>query len=141
MLVGTAVLSNFMRAMTIHLIIRLRFSFVAFGGRSFRPFVQGLRLCGSAAKTQRSLDSLLAVERARFAFCTRVSEVFTNGLVPVVGVKAVDMLPRIARLAVDCVAIIVREVANTLDGVGLFFYRLNLLGDVIFDRRAQGQRG
>lgn len=50
-----------------------------------------------------------------------MSKVLSNSLVPVIGVKAIDVLPSIARLAVDCVSVIIREVANTLDGVRLFF--------------------
>jgi hypothetical protein len=68
-----------------------------------------------------------------------MSKVFSNGLIPVVRVKAVDVLPCIACFAIDRVSVVVREVADTLDGVRLFFYRLNLVGDIVLD--GEGTRG
>lgn len=57
-----------------------------------------------------------------------MSKVLAYRLVPVVGIEAVDVLPRVACLAVYCVSVIVREVADTLDGVRLFLHRLYSVG-------------
>lgn len=61
-----------------------------------------------------------------------MSEVFAESLLATVWVEAVDVLPRVARVAVDRVSIIIREVANTLDRVRLFFlYRHNLAWNIV----------
>jgi hypothetical protein len=66
-----------------------------------------------------------------------VCKVLPDSLVPVVWIEAVNVLPGVARLAVDCVSVIVREVAYTLDRIRLFFRLLNGRGNgrVIFDNR------
>lgn len=69
-----------------------------------------------------------------------MSEVLPYGLVPVVGVEAVDMLPGVACFAIDRVSVIVREVAYTLDGVRLFFYHLDLVGDIVLGSGGERRR-
>ncbi|KFY86460.1 hypothetical protein V498_07498 [Pseudogymnoascus sp. VKM F-4517 (FW-2822)] len=48
----------------------------------------------------------------------------SSGLLDVTGVEAFDVLPRIAFLAVDGVAVVVEVVANALDGVWLLVNRV-----------------
>ncbi len=111
----------------------LRFLLVALGRRSLGLLICRFRLYdGHRLSRPLTLDSALDVERPRLALVTRVREVFAIGLFDVVGVEALDVLPGIACLAVDRVSVIVREVANTLDGVGLFLNRrLHLLGYIL----------
>ena len=57
-----------------------------------------------------------------------MGEVLPDSLIPVIGVEALDVLPGVACVAIYRVPVIVGEVADTLDGVRLFFDRLDLLG-------------
>lgn len=69
-----------------------------------------------------SLGRMSSIEGARFAVGTRVIEFFPRSIINTAGVKTFDMLPRIARLAVNCISIVVRVVADTLDRVWLLLY-------------------
>lgn len=66
-------------------------------------------------------------------------KVLSNGLLPVLGVEAVDVLPCVARLAVYCVSVIVGEVAYALDGIRLFLWHLDLVSDMIGNGWAPGR--
>jgi hypothetical protein len=87
----------------------------------------------SMRKTICSVDGFLSIQRARIAIRAGMGEVLTYGLFPVVGVKAFDVLPRVARLAVDRVSIIVSEGANTLDCVRFFLTPFCLRRRLILD--------
>lgn len=110
---------------------------VALGGRSLRLFV-GELLDGHSLETKCSLDGFLSVEWSWLALCTGMYKVLSNGLVPIVGVEAINMLPRVTRLTVDGVSIVVSEVTDTLDCVRLFFRCLGLWGTVFLGCWAQG---
>jgi hypothetical protein len=47
-------------------------------------------------------------------------ELVSGSIIHPARIETLDMLPRIARLAINCVPIVVREVADTLDGVRFF---------------------
>jgi hypothetical protein len=105
-----------------------RFLLVTLGWRSFGLSVRYLLLHnGHSQARSLSLSRFLRIEESRFAIDTRVSEVFPKGVFDVAGVIAHDVLPCLASFAKDRLSVIVREVANTLDRVGLFFFRSFLL--------------
>lgn len=56
-----------------------------------------------------------------------MGEILSIGFMGIVGVETFDMLPCIARFTVDGIPVIVREAADTLDGVGLFIDHLDLI--------------
>ena|ERR1700733_10486906 len=56
-----------------------------------------------------------------------MGELSAEGFFAVIGIKAIDVLPRVAGVAVYRVSVIVREVTYTLDGVGLLVSRLGLM--------------
>jgi hypothetical protein len=87
-----------------------------------------------------TLSKIYAVKtRSWLAFCTGVSKVFSNRLLPIVRVEAVEVLPCVTSLAVYRVSIVVRVAANTLDCVGLLlFNRLDLVRHIVL---GSGRRG
>jgi hypothetical protein len=70
----------------------------------------------------------LSVEWPRFALGAGVGEVFSKGIFDCVWVKALNVLPGIASIAVDRVPVIVREAAYALYCVRFFFHSLLLRG-------------
>jgi len=113
------------------LLVALGRGSLGLGGR------RGLLGDGDAESRPLSLEGLLVVERARLALVARVSKVLAARVLDIIRVEALDVLPRVARLAVDRVSVIVREAADTLDGVGFFaFYRRLDLVRAILGRSA-----
>lgn len=101
-------------------VVGFDFFLVALGRRSLGFSLERLIGVGpTGASKVLSLDGALAIENSRFAFGTRVRELVRFGLLYVVGVEALDVLPRVARLAIDREPVIVSEAADTLDGVRL----------------------
>jgi hypothetical protein len=138
MVCGMAMLSIFLwSSMAVYLqVVGFGPLLVALGGGPLRLLVRRLAFGGPVLETGCALNSFLAIKRTGFAFCTGVVKVLTDRLLSIVRVEAVDVLPRVTRLAVDCVSIIVSEVANTLNRVWLFLRRLDLSGNVALGRRA-----
>ena len=87
----------------------------------------------SMCETVSPIDRLLPVQGPRVAVGTSMCEILSDGFFPVVGVEALDMLPRVARLAVYRVSIIVRESADTLDSVWFFLTPFCLCWRLILD--------
>jgi hypothetical protein len=107
--------------------VGLRFLLLVLGWRPLWLFVGRLFMNNGMSEALSSLYCSLSVKGARLALGARVCKGIAISLFAIVGVKAVDMLPCIACLAVDRVSVIVREVADTLDGVRLLFHRLRLV--------------
>jgi len=63
-----------------------------------------------------------------------VWEVIADDFLGVVVIVALDVLPRIAFLAIDGISVIVSETTYTLDGVWLFLYRLLFANDMLDGR-------
>ena len=69
-------------------------------------------------------------------------ELFSGGIVHAAGVETLDMLPCVARLAINCVAVIVGKVADTLDGIRLLVRGLDDWQRIIRrDRRVRIESG
>jgi hypothetical protein len=74
----------------------------------------------------QAIDSRLGLQGPGFALGAGMCKVRIKGVIHIIGVIAPDVLPCIARLAVDRISVIVSEVADTLDGVRLLLDRLLL---------------
>jgi hypothetical protein len=109
----------------------LGFLLVALGRRSLGFLINVLGLHDGRPKPQRALNRLLAIQRSGLAVSTGVRKVLTDGFLPVLRVEAINVLPCVACLAVYRVAVVVGEIADTLDGVWLFLWRLHLVGDIV----------
>jgi hypothetical protein len=88
---------------------------LAFRRRPFRFLVTVI--CFNLPLALLVFDRTLAVERARFAVCTRVVEILSRRISDSTRVKAFNMLPCVTIIAVDCCSIVLVPFANTLDGV------------------------
>lgn len=71
-----------------------------------------------------SLCCVSAIKQSGLAFHARVVKVFLCGIIDAARVEALNVLPRIAGLAVYGITIVVRIIADALDGVRLFLYRI-----------------
>lgn len=138
-----AMLSIFLRSsMAVYLqVVGFGPLLMALGGGPLRFLIRRLVVGRPVLETSCALDGFLAIERTGFAVCAGVVKILADRLLSVVRVKAVDVLPRVTRLAVDSVSIIVSEIANTLDRVWLFLRRLDLSSDVALGRRTWLCRG
>jgi hypothetical protein len=134
-----AILSSSMGTLCFYL-GRFGFSLVALGWRSFRLLVSLFQR--GIPQALGPLDGLFAVELSRLAVGAGMSKVLSYCFIAVFRVETLNVLPRIACLAIDRVSIIVREIANTLYRVRLFFYRLDLVDHVVLvdgcERRGDG---
>jgi hypothetical protein len=109
-----------------------RLLLLALGWRTLGLLVCGLLLDhGHDMSRLLSLVCLLQIQRSGFAVDARMSKVFSKGIFEFIWVVALDVLPCVADLAIDRISVIVREVADTLDGVRFFLYRLLLVRDVL----------
>lgn len=66
---------------------------------------------------------MVGVEVARLAVDARVVKVLATGVLGIPRIVALDVLPRIACVAIDRVAIVVRATTDTFDRVGLLVRR------------------
>lgn len=82
----------------------------------------------------------LSINETRFTVDTRMREVFAECVLHRVWIVALDMLPAVASIAINCVSIITRKVAYTFDGIGLFFYSDVILGIACVDEVAVKER-
>jgi hypothetical protein len=103
---------------------------VALGRGTFRLFVGGRFDDWHSCPCPLACDGLLAVQGPRLALDARMCKVRTKGIFDVVGVVALDVLPGIARLAVDGISVIVSEATYTPDGVRLLLDNLLLSRDI-----------
>lgn len=102
----------------------LRLLLVALGGRAFGLLVDVVLSQLVLALLALPLVRLPAVQGPRVTVGAEVAEVIAGGLLDVTRVEAFDVLPRIASLAVDGITVVVRVVADALDGVWLLVYRV-----------------
>ena len=99
---------------------------VALGRRPFRfPVCRfGFGDWQSGRACFLSLDGLLDRQRSGLALDAGVREVVADSIVNLIRVVALDVLPRVALLAVNRVSIIVSIATDTLDRVRLLLYLL-----------------
>lgn len=117
-------------------IVKLGLLLMTFGWRSPRLLLSMLVGQSGVLELQCPLNGLFPGEGTRLTVGARVNEVWAKCLIPAIGVKAVNVLPRVACLAQYGISVIVREVANTLDSVRLFLHRLSLFCHLVLNGRA-----
>jgi len=120
----------------------LRLLLVALGWRSFLFLVCSFVFNrGDGCAGRLALDGPLSIQESWLALGTRVSKILAQSILDVVGIITLNVLPCIALLAVYGVAIVLGEVADALDRVGLLVYNLTHRDDIAGGHHCRGGEG
>jgi len=133
MLVLRAAVPQYIVIVTIYLQLRrLRLLLVTFRGWPFRFLVASIVINFVPPLTSLPLGRIILVQLSSWlTISTGVIEICSRGVGHPTRIEAFNMLPCVARLAVNRVSIVVRKVADALDGVRLFIYGLGEGGRIV----------